>query len=93
VVSRASASGEIIVKVVNVSKQAIDTRITIDGVASVEPNGEASVLTSADPRDENTIAEPLKIVPRTTPVEGIAKEFQYTFAPNSVTIMRLKGSL
>ncbi|MDP2886342.1 MAG: alpha-L-arabinofuranosidase C-terminal domain-containing protein, partial [Ignavibacteria bacterium] len=92
VVSRTSASGEIIVKVVNVSKQAIDTRITIDGVASVEPNGEASVLTSADPRDENTIAEPLKIVPRTTPVEGIAKEFQYTFAPNSVTIMRLKGS-
>ncbi|MBF8295333.1 MAG: Extracellular exo-alpha-L-arabinofuranosidase precursor [Bacteroidetes bacterium] len=92
VVSRTSASGEIIVKVVNVSKQAIDTRITIDGVASVEPNGEASVLMSADPRDENTIAEPLKIVPRTTPMEGIAKEFQHTFAPNSVTIMRLKGS-
>ncbi len=93
VISRSSASGEIIMKVVNVSSRPVDTRVTIDGVSSVAPAAEVSVLTSPNPRDENTIVEPMKVVPKTETFSGIAKEFRYTFVPNSVTVVRLKSSL
>ena len=89
VVSRTSASGEIIVKVVNVSSRPIDTRINIDGVISVGSEAKVSVITSPDPRDENTLESPMKIVPRSKKVQGIGKKFRYTFDPNSVTILRL----
>jgi alpha-L-arabinofuranosidase len=92
VVSRASASGEIIIKVANVSGESIDTHINIDGVTSVGSSAEVSTLTSADPRDENTLDAPMKIAPKSKTIQGVAKEFHYTFDPNSVTIMRLKSS-
>jgi len=92
VVSRASKSGEIIIKIVNVSSRPVDTRVNIEGVSSVGSDAEVSTLTSADPRDENTLDAPKKIVPRSTTVQGMAKEFRYTFDPNSVTVMRLKRS-
>jgi alpha-L-arabinofuranosidase len=92
VVSRASATGEIIVKVANVSSKPVDTRIAIDGVASVGSAAEVVTLTSADPRDENSIDAPTKIVPKSGTVEGMDRDFRYTFESNSVTIMRLKFS-
>jgi alpha-L-arabinofuranosidase len=92
VISRASASGEIIMKVVNISNQPVDTRINIDGVSSVGSDAEVSALTSADPRDENTLESPMKVVPKSKKVPVIGKDFRYTFDPNSVTVMRLKAS-
>ena len=90
VASRASAAGEIILKVANVSNQYVDTQISLDGIAFVGPVCEATTLTSADPRDENSIQTPMKVVPRTKKVEGVGPEFIYTFEPNSVTVLRLK---
>lgn len=92
VASRVDATGEIILKVVNVSKRAIDTRLQLLGVSSLEKNAEAFVLTSSDSMDENSIQEPEKVVPTKKRVENVAKDFRYTFPPTSVTIMRLKAS-
>lgn len=92
VASRASASGEMILKVVNVSRKPIDTRVNLDGVPSIGSDAEVSTLTSADPRDENTLEAPTKIVPKRRTVRGMTREFRYTFGPNSVTVMRLKTS-
>ena len=92
VASRVSASGDIIVKVANVSSQGVDTRINIDGVAAVGASCVATTLTSPDPKDENSIESPLNVSPRTKIVDGVGAEFRYTFEPNSVTVLRLKAS-
>ncbi len=92
VISRMSTTSQIILKVVNVSKKDIDTQISLDGIAAVDPTGEATVLTSGDPLDENSITEPTKVVPKTISIEGISKGFQHTFPANSLTVLRLKAS-
>ncbi len=50
-----------------------------------------SVLTSKTPEDENSFEEPTKVVPQETTFEGVSTAFDYTFPPNSVTIMRIKA--
>jgi alpha-L-arabinofuranosidase len=92
VASRVERSGEIILKVVNVSKRAIATRVDLQGVTGIAPKAEAYVLTSADPKDENSIAEPTKVVPKQKIAEGVGKDFTYEFPANSVTVLRLQGS-
>jgi alpha-L-arabinofuranosidase len=92
VVSRASANADIILKVVNVSKMNFDTQISLDGVGSVAPKGDAVVLTSNDPLDENSISNPTKVIPNIMTVEGISKDFHYSFPANSVTVLRLKAT-
>ncbi len=92
VASRVERSGEIILKVVNVSKRAIATRVELQGVTGIAPKAESYVLTSADPKDENSIAEPTKVVPRQKIADGVGKDFTYEFPANSVTVLRLQAS-
>ena len=91
VASRVEASGEIILKVVNVSRVAQDTEIEFRGVDNVEPAAKAIVLTSANAADENSLAEPTKVAPVCEAIEGAATHFRRTFAANSVTIVRLRA--
>jgi hypothetical protein len=39
--------------------------------------------------DENTLAQPTKIVPVTTTLDSVGSDFNYTFKANSVTILKL----
>ena len=39
--------------------------------------------------DSNTIAEPTKVVPVTSKASGLGKQFSYSFAPYSVTVLVL----
>jgi alpha-L-arabinofuranosidase len=89
VASRVSATGEIILKVVNVSKHAVDTRIDLRGANRLGRKGEVSILTSDDPKSENSISEPEKIVPKTVSLEGIPADGRFAFPATSVTIIRL----
>jgi alpha-N-arabinofuranosidase len=40
--------------------------------------------------DENTLDQPTKVAPVSRSVSGLGPQFTYTFAPNSLTILRLK---
>ncbi|HTY39224.1 MAG TPA: alpha-L-arabinofuranosidase C-terminal domain-containing protein, partial [Bacteroidota bacterium] len=91
VVSRVTATHEIIVKVANVSPMPVDTKIVIDGGVSIASAGKSVVLTSASPTDENSLELPTKVIPKSKTLEGISNEFHYTFDPNSVTVLRLKA--
>jgi alpha-L-arabinofuranosidase len=93
VASKIASTGEIILKVVNVSNKGIDTRIDLQGVGHLDPRAEMSVLTSADPKDENSIAEPRKIMPIAKTIDGISGDMLYLFPRNSVTIIRLKPAM
>ena len=40
-------------------------------------------------QDTNTLSEPRKIVPITTPVSGLGRNFEYRFEPHSVTVLQI----
>jgi alpha-L-arabinofuranosidase len=90
VTSRAERTGDIIVKVVNVAHEARSTQIELRGLAGGVQSATATVLTSAKPEDENSLDEPTKVVPVSSPVPDAAASFRYTFPGNSVTVLRVK---
>lgn len=90
VAGRDTTTGEIVLKVVNVSKHAFDTKLGIHGSKPLEGTGSASVLTSVDPKDENSIDMPRRVSPRLEQVNGISDSFRYTFPQYSLTVLRLR---
>lgn len=89
VASKVSRSGVVYLTVVNSGSTAQPARVEIQGVASVDARGTATVLTSSSPDDQNSLAAPTKVAPRTTSLSGLGTSFDYRFLPNSVTVLRL----
>jgi alpha-L-arabinofuranosidase len=89
VTSKDSSTGNIYIKMVNTTSIARNIQLSLQGISSVSPHGTAIVLSSANPSDTNTLSDPTKIVPVTTSVQNVSTSFSYTFAPYSVTILRL----
>ena len=83
------ASGDVIVKVVNASADAVETAVELSGAANLSGNGTATVLTSASPTDENSLAEPTKVSPKTEAVNLSGITLTRTFPGNSFTVLRL----
>jgi alpha-L-arabinofuranosidase len=92
VAGRIDATGEIVLKVVNVSKVAQDTQIDLRGVEDVQADAKAIILTSPDSADENTLDAPKKVSPVTQTISHAGKTFRHTFPAESATILRLKAS-
>jgi alpha-L-arabinofuranosidase len=90
VASRA-ASGDVIIKVVNVSAAPQATTIELAGLEGQVKSATATVLTSANLDDENSFAEPNKVVPVAGPVDPSAR-FRHTFPANSATVLQIKVS-
>ncbi|MFG1847866.1 hypothetical protein [Micromonospora carbonacea] len=87
VVTRDDATGELIVKVVNAQDRPAVTRVDLGGLR-VRDRARMTVITG-DPGEQNTrSAEPIQ--PATRTVGGIAGTFTRTFAPNSVTFLRIR---
>ena len=83
-------TGIIYLKVVNTIAKKQTIKINIDGAAKVSPEATIAVIKSDKPDDTNTISDPQKIVPVTTTVKGLAKSFQQSFQPYSITIMQIQ---
>jgi len=88
--TRDNTKRELILKVVNVSYEPVGALIKLNG-AAVAGTGEAIVLTSDDAADENSLENPTKVAPRSSPIKPGSGEFQHTFPPNSLTVLRLKS--
>lgn len=91
VAGREEKSGDIIVKVVNMSERAQETQVSLNGAGRVSRDGTAIVLTSGGPQDENSFGTPKKIAPVTQRLTNIGPTFTHTFPPHSVTVLRLKA--
>ena len=83
--------GEAVIKVVNADTLPYTTALTLEGTTSVEPTGTVCTLQADQPTDENSLDEPLRITPQTTSYDHFAPQFQYTFPPLSITILRIKA--
>jgi alpha-L-arabinofuranosidase len=91
VATRDTRQGAILLKMVNLASSPQEARITLNGAGSVSPDGEAVELTSAQPTDENSLAAPERVVPRTHAVHGIAPHFTYTLPAYSATILKIRA--
>ena len=87
--TRDTASGKIIVKIVNRADAPQDLAVEIAGVISIADAGTATVL-KADNRDAtNSLNDPKHVVPTTEKVTGLGASFTRTYPPCSITILEL----
>jgi alpha-N-arabinofuranosidase len=88
-VSEDTASGkhDVLLKVANKSGASESVNITLKGVEKVDPAGHAITLTGA-PEDENSLANPTKVVPSTGTFAAGAS-FKYRFPAYSVAVLRI----
>jgi alpha-L-arabinofuranosidase len=85
------SSGDIILKVVNASAQALATDIGFSGIARLTGPYRAVVLASEKPTDENSLANPSRVAPVTLGIDAGESAIRHTFPGNSVTVIRVKG--
>lgn len=81
-----------IVKVVNAAPFPIDTEIALGGVQKISGPAQATVLTSANPHDENTVDEPTKVSPKMETFDVSSPDFHRTFPGNSFTVLRVPAA-
>ncbi len=88
--SRENKTGEVILKVVNVSREEQPAEVKFNG-ARLTGSAKAIVLTSPDPADENTLDAPRKVSPVETKVSCGGPSLSHSFPGNSVTVFRFKA--
>lgn len=79
----------IYLKFVNTIATPQNVDISLSGVKTVAPIGQAIIIKSDSPLDTNTITNHTKIVPATSEISGLAPQFSHTFPPYSVTILQI----
>ena len=82
-------SGDVIVKVVNASASPLETEVDLSGAKNLTGKGTATVLTSENPTDENSLEHPTKVSPKTEAVEFSGANLKRLFPGNSFTVLRL----
>ncbi|HEX9045530.1 MAG TPA: alpha-L-arabinofuranosidase C-terminal domain-containing protein [Verrucomicrobiae bacterium] len=87
--TRDSATGKIIVKIVNRADAPQEVKIEIAGATSIADEGSAVVLKAADRKATNTLNDPKSVVPATETVNGLGASFTRTFPPCSITVLEL----
>ena len=89
--SRDQKAGEIIIKVVNNAPEPKAVQVRIEGARQIARRGTMIVLAGKALTDENAIAEPKKVAPVTARMTGVGASFPHTFAPYSLTVLRLRA--
>ena len=87
---REEASGELIVKAINLAAEPLAASINLQGIPSIAQEAAVSVLQSASLADNNSLEEPDRIEPVESRIDGASREFEHVFPPHSLTILRLK---
>jgi alpha-L-arabinofuranosidase len=90
--SRDDITGDIIVKIVNASYNSLETLIEFKGTGNLTGNGNAIVLSSESPLDENTLEEPMKVSPKTENIKFPGTILKRSYPGNSLTVIRLSTS-
>lgn len=89
VTNRDSASGDLILKLVNIQNKPQALNIDIQGVATIRPQATGEMLTG-ELGAINTVAEPTKVIPKAISINNAAPKFAYELPAHSVSVIRLK---
>jgi alpha-L-arabinofuranosidase len=90
VASRSEKSGELILKVVNVTDQPIETQVNLQGLKNTPASAAANVLTAQVADAENSLDEPKKVYPAAQTINLSGTSFVHTFPAQSVTVLRFQ---
>ncbi len=82
--------GQVVLKAVNETGSPLITQLGVPAARGLAPSATVTVLANADPLSENSLAQPANVFPVTTTVTGVATNFQYTFPPYSLTVLRFQ---
>ncbi|GAA0154171.1 hypothetical protein LIER_43264 [Lithospermum erythrorhizon] len=76
----------IVVQIVNFGSEPVDLQISIDAkeLNILSSGSTSTILTSSDVKDENSLTNPTKVVPVTTPVQNACKEMNIILSPCSL---------
>ncbi|HEY5345275.1 MAG TPA: alpha-L-arabinofuranosidase, partial [Verrucomicrobiae bacterium] len=88
--ARDNQTGDVIVKVVNASALPLETTLDFSGAKKLTGQGTSTVLTSESGTDENSLAEPMKVSPKTSAVNFTGATLTQSFPGNSFTVLRLQ---
>jgi len=85
--SRDEATGDIILKVVNAVPDAQQMEISLEGAPHLGSTAKMEVLTG-ELTAVNSVAEPMKVAPKTSTIDASGAKFVREFPGNSVTVLR-----
>ncbi|HEX4119343.1 MAG TPA: alpha-L-arabinofuranosidase C-terminal domain-containing protein [Verrucomicrobiae bacterium] len=83
-------ANEIVLKAVNAGSLAAAVTIYLEGVPAGPVTAQAITLTSEHTEDVNSFDDPRKVAPVTDSLGDVGATFNYTFKPNSLTVLRIK---
>jgi alpha-L-arabinofuranosidase len=86
---RDNQTKDIILKVVNASSQSAPAALHLNGIPPGAQKAQATILTSDNTADENSFDQPRKVAPVTVSIGEVGAGFDYTFKPNSLTVLRI----
>jgi alpha-L-arabinofuranosidase len=87
---REDTSGEIVVKAINLAAKPLEASIGVRGVEDLAAKATKAVLHSKDLSANNSLEEPKHLVPQESTIDNVAKQFDHTFLPHSLTVLRIK---
>ncbi len=88
-VASKDSKGDIILKIVNTNKAALNAHINLAGVKEVNDTADLSVLGSDDLAVENSLDEPMKISPKSSQLKIAGPEFDYNCPAQSLSVIRI----
>ena len=80
---------EVVVTLVNPSATARPVHINLAGAKPLAKNGKSFVISSSDLKAENSLTQPTKVAPIEGALPVKSSEFDFTLAPNSMTVLRV----
>jgi alpha-L-arabinofuranosidase len=90
VAGRDEASGDIVLKAINTGSEPVATTLDLRGVERIAPDATVTLLTSTDLSDNNSLDEPVKVVPVESHISTAAAKFNHEFPAYSLTVLRMK---
>ena len=87
---RDDATGDIVLKAINVSDQPIVGDLKLNGVARIAPEAAVTELKSASRFDNNSLDQPMKVTPTQSRIDAVGSQFTHEFPPYSLSVIRLK---
>ena len=87
--TRIDATGEIILKVVNVVSVRQNIEINLEGFGSIEKTATIESL-QGDPEAQNTVEQPTRVAPQQGTIDDASAKFIYEFPANSISVIKFK---
>lgn len=90
--STEAATGDVIIKVVNVQEEAVTAQIVLEGVELEALRGSIFEMSGYDMDDENSFEAPELISPKQKDFSAKGNIFEYEFPKQSITVFRFIGN-